>query len=270
MNGRESVASDRDQACVEDSAPVLLGDSAIVRELRREIARVAALHVTVLIEGAVGTGKTLVARAIHDASRCLSGQFVKAVCASLHPLTAPSTFFGHCRGAFDGAGEDRAGLFEAAHRGTLLLQGIGDMPLGVQGLLLRAVEERGVRPLGANDLKTVDVRLLATTDRDLTAEIAAGHFRADLFYRICPCRLQLPRLESRREDIPLLADAFRRRACQVYGRRVDSISPDAMRHLTTRSWPANIAELKVTIDAAVCRSSGTVLELKDFRDYIDE
>jgi DNA-binding NtrC family response regulator len=255
---------------VEDSAPVVLGDSAIVRELRREIARVAALNVTVLIEGAVGTGKTLVARAIHDASRWLSGQYVKAICASLDPLTAPSTFFGHRPGAFGGADDDRVGLFEAADRGTLLLQGIGDTPLEVQGLLLRAVEERGVRPLGARDLKTVDVRLLATTDRDLTAEIAAGHFRADLFYRICVCRLQLPRLESRREDIPLLADAFRRRACQVYGRRVDGISSDALRHLTTRSWPANIAELKVTIDAAVCRATGTTLELEDFRDHINE
>jgi two-component system response regulator GlrR len=270
MNGRQSGASRRHHACVEDSAPVLLGDSAIARELRREIARLAALNVTVLIEGAVGTGKTLAACAIHHASRGLSGQFVNAVCANLDPLTAPSTFFGHRRGAFDGADEDRAGLFETADRGTLLLQGVGDIPLELQGLLLRAIEERGVRPLGARDLKRVDVRLLATTDRDLTAEIAAGHFRADLFYRICVCRLQLPRLESRREDIPLLADAFRRRACQVYGRRVDGISADALRYLSTRSWPANIAELKVTIDAAVCRSTGTILELKDFRDHIDE
>lgn len=253
-----------------DIAPVLLGESATVRELRREIARVAAVNVTALIEGAVGTGKTLVARAIHDASRRLSGPFVKAVCASLDPLTAPSTFFGHRRGAFGGADDDRVGLFEAADRGTLLLQGIGDMPLDLQGLLLRVVEERGVRPLGEGALRTVDVRLLVTTDRDLTAEIAAGHFRADLFYRICVCRLQLPRLESRREDIPVLADAFRRQACQVDGRCVEGISPDALRHLTTRSWPANIAELKVTIEAAVWRSTGTVLELKDFRDHSNE
>lgn len=251
-------------------APVLLGDSASARALRREVARVAALNVTVLIEGPVGTGKTLTARAIHDASRGLSGRFVKVACANLDPLTAPSTIFGHRRGAFDGADDDRVGLFETADRGTLLLQAIGDMPLEVQGLLLRAVEERSVRPLGARDPRTVDVRLLATTDRDLTAEIAAGHFRADLFYRICVCRLQLARLESRREDIPLLAEAFRRHACQVYGRRVDGISSDALRHLSTRSWPANIAELKVAIEAAVCRSTGTMLELKDFRDHINE
>ena len=270
METNESPVAPCVQADVIASAPVLLGDSASARQLRREIARIAALNVTVLIEGAVGTGKTLVAHALHDASRRLSGPFVQVACANLDPLTAPSTLFGHRRGAFRGARDDRAGLFEAADHGTLLLQGIGDMPLEVQGLLLRAVEERSVRPLGATDLRTVDVRLVATTDRDLTAEIAAGHFRADLFYRLCVCRLQLPRLESRREDIPLLADAFRRHACQVYGRRVDGISPDARRHLTTRSWPANIAELKVTIDAAVRRSTGTILELRDFRDHIDE
>ncbi len=150
------------QAAVIASAPVLLGDSASARQLRREIARIAALNVTVLIEGAVGTGKTLVARALHHASRRLSGQFVQVVCANLDPLTAPSTFFGHRRGAFHGASDDRAGVFEAADRGTLLLQGLGDMPVEVQGLLLRAVEERAVRPLGATALRTVDVRLLAT------------------------------------------------------------------------------------------------------------
>jgi DNA-binding NtrC family response regulator len=249
-----------------DAASVLIGDSAIARGLRREIASVAARSVTVLIEGALGTGKTLVAKALHQASHRHDGPFVKAVCAKQDALTAPSTFFGHRRGAFGGADDDRVGLFEAADRGTLLLQGIGDLPLDVQALLLRAVEEGGVRPLGAKDLRPVDVRLIATTDRDLTAEIAAGHFRADLFYRIRVCRLQLARLESRREDIPLLADAFLRRACQAYGRRIDCISPDALRHLTTRSWPANIAELKVTIDAAVCRATGTTLELEDFRD----
>jgi two-component system, NtrC family, response regulator GlrR len=258
------------QTHLTDRVPVLLGDSAFARDLRREIQTVAAVNVTVLIEGAVGTGKTLVARAIHHASRRSSGPFVTAVCASVDPSTAPSTFFGHRRGAFRGADHDHAGLFEAADPGTLLLQSIGDMPLNVQGLLLRVVEERGVRPLGEGVLRTVDVRLLATTDRDLAPEIAAGQFRADLFYRICVCRLRLARLESRREDIPLLANAFRSHACEAYGRRVDRISPDALRHLTTRSWPGNIAELKAAVEAAVCRSTGTALELEDFRNHVNE
>jgi DNA-binding NtrC family response regulator len=259
---RRGQASTRDGA--GELTPALLGDSAVMRQLRHEIGRVAGLKVTVLIEGAIGTGKTLVARAIHEASRRQQGPFVALDCTNLDRLTAASAFFGHRRGAFAGAAADRIGLFEAAHRGTLLLDRIGEMPLDVQGQLLRVVEEGRIRRLGETDARPLDVRLLATTSRDLAADAQAGRFREDLLYRIRIARLHVPRLESRREDIPLLADTFRRLVCLERGRQVETISREAVDHLLARAWPGNIAELKSTIEAAVLRTAGTVLDAKDF------
>jgi DNA-binding NtrC family response regulator len=267
MDVNESSVAPGFQTHVTASAPVLLGDSAAVRDLRDQIARVAGLNLTVLIEGAVGTGKSAVTRAIHHASRRQGGPFVARACGDLDPETAASAFFGHRRGAFNGADDDRAGLFEAADGGTLLLDRVGDLPPRAQATLLRVVEERIVRRLGDTAPKTVDVRLLATTHRDLAIEVQAGRFREDLFYRLRVLRLLIPPLESRREDIPLLANAFRHQACLAHNRHVDRISDDAMQYLLTRSWPENIAELRITIETAVRRSTGAVLELTDLQEW---
>lgn len=244
----------------------LLGDSAAMRELRRRLVSIASLDVTVLIEGETGTGKRLAARAIHRASRRQCGPFVAADCASLDPRTAPSAFYGHCRGAFQGAADDRIGWFEAADRGTLLLARIGELPLMVQPLLLRVVEEPLIHRLGDEVSKSMDVRLVVTTNRNLGKEVQAGRFREDLFYRLGAVRVHMPSLESRRDDIPILADAFLREACLAHGRRVHTISREAMQHLVARFWPGNVAELRATIEAAVCRSTETALELKDIMD----
>lgn len=263
MDGNDTAASPELQTRLTGMEPALLGDSAAMRELRHEIARVANLDVTVLIVGATGTGKSLVARAIHQASRRQREPFVAADCANLDPRTAPSAFFGHRRGAFHGAADDRAGWFEAADRGSLLLARIAELPLVVQPLLLRAVEEPLIHRLGDAVSRTVDVRLLVTTDRDLETEVQTSRFREDLFYRLRVVRVQVPRLGSRRKDIPFLADAFRRQACLAHGRQVHAISGDAVQHLQSRSWPENVAELRATIEAAVRRSTGTVLEATD-------
>jgi two-component system response regulator HydG len=263
MDVNDTAASPELQTHLTGMEPALLGDSAAMRALRHEIARIASLDVTVLIEGAIGTGKSVVARAIHQASRRQRGPFVAVDCANLDPATAPSAFFGHHRGAFHGAADDRAGWFEAADRGSLLLARIGELPLVVQPLLLRVVEEPLIHRLGDTASRAVDVRLLVTTDRDLEAEVQASRFREDLFYRLRVVRVQVPRLGSRREDIPLLADAFRRQACFAHGRQVHAISGDAVQHLRSRSWPENVAELRATIEAAVRRSPGTVLEATD-------
>lgn len=241
----------------------LLGDSGPVRELRRDIAKVAPLDVTVLIEGAIGTGKRVIARAIHLASRRTRGPFVSHICTGADPLAAASAFFGHRRGAFSGATEDRVGAFDAADGGTLLLDQIGTMPLDGQGQLLRIVEERLIRRLGDTDARPIDVRLLATTDRDLATEVDAGRFRKDLLYRLRIATLRVPTLESRREDIPALACACLRQARVAHGVRVDEIEADAIEYLQTRSWPANIRELHGMIEAAALRASTPVLQLKD-------
>jgi DNA-binding NtrC family response regulator len=267
MDVNESSVAPCFQTHVTASAPVLLGDSAAVRDLRDQIARVAGLNVTVLIEGATGTGKSAVARAIHHASRRRSGPFVARACGDLDPETAASAFFGHCRGAFDGAEGDRAGLFEAADAGTLLLDRIDKLSARAQAILLRVVEEQVVRRLGDTAPKTVDVRLIATTDRDLAVEVQAGRFREDLFYRLRVLRLRIPRLESRREDIPFLANAFRHQACLAHRRQVDSISDHAMQYLLARAWPENIAELRVMIETGVRRSTGPMLELRDLQEW---
>jgi DNA-binding NtrC family response regulator len=249
----------------------LLGESAVMRQLRDQIARVARLEVPVLIEGEDGTGKKRVAQVIHDTSRRHDRPFVAVTCARLDPLVAASAFFGHRCGAFSGAATDRIGAFEAAHNGTLLLHHVDRVPLDVQGQLLRVVEDQLIRRLGETNGRALDVRVVSTTDRNLQASVRAGDFREDLFHRLRVVRLQLPPLESRREDIPLLANACLHEACRDFGRSIEAISRDAVWHLLARSWPSNVAQLRTTIEAAVLRSTGTVLEAEDLPpDYLPQ
>jgi DNA-binding NtrC family response regulator/PAS domain-containing protein len=244
-------------------AGTLLGESVAMRDLRHEIARIATLDATVMIEGETGTGKELVARAIHDASPRKHKPFVAINCAGLTESLLASQLFGHRRGAFTGAIGDQVGLFEAANGGTLLLDEIGDMPMSVQTHLLRVLEERQILRLGEAKPHPIDVRLLAATHRDLDKEVAAARFREDLLYRIRVVRLRLPALRLRTDDIPLLAGAFLRRAREQHGLQVEGISREAMQHLQAQRWPGNVRQLKGTMEGAAIRAAGPVIKLTD-------
>lgn len=241
----------------------LLGESIAMCDLRAEIGRIADVDATVLIEGETGTGKELVARAIHAASHRKHRPFVAINCAGLTESLLASQLFGHRRGAFTSAVSDHVGLFESANGGTLLLDEIGDMPIGVQTHLLRVLEQREILRLGESKPRPIDVRLLAATHRNLEAEVASGRFRDDLLYRIRVVRLRIPPLRLRQDDIPLLAGVFLHRARATHGLAVQSISREAMAHLQAHRWPGNVRQLKATIEGAAIRAGGPILKLTD-------
>lgn len=241
----------------------LVGRSARMRDVYRLIEELAPVDVTVLIEGQTGTGKELVARAIHAASHRAQGPFVAVNCAGLSDELLASQLFGHRRGAFTGAVRDHVGVFEAAHGGTIFLDEIGDVSPRVQSSLLRVLQEREITPLGAVASKRVDVRVLAATHRDLAAEVQEGRFRADLLYRIRVARVKLPPLAERRADIPLLAASFLSKARALTGKDVRGLSPDALRALISAPWPGNVRELLSAVEFAVIRARGAVVEAED-------
>ena len=204
--------------------------------------------------GETGTGKERVARALHDRSE---GPFVPVNCAALVEGLLESELFGHMRGAFPGAVRDRRGLFEAAERGTILLDEVGDMSAGMQHRLLRVLQEREITPVGSTRAVPIDVRVVAATNRDLRAEMEAGRFRDDLYYRLNVVRIELPPLRTRKEDIPLLADAFFR---QVDRRPHSGCSPLAMRLLQGYAWPGNVRELFAALESAHIQAEGRRIE----------
>lgn len=219
--------------------------------LLREAKLVAGTDASVLIHGKSGTGKELLARALHRASTRAGGPFIAVNCGAMPEQLLESELFGHVKGAFTGAARDHDGLFRAADGGTLLLDEIGDMPLSLQVKLLRAVQERRVRPVGAVQDLAVDVRLITATHRDLEAEVRAGRFREDLYYRVNVVTLGLPTLAERREDIPVLATRFLRSVASRYGRPVRGFSPDSMELLMAAPWPGNVRQLHNAIEKAV-------------------
>jgi DNA-binding NtrC family response regulator len=216
-----------------------------------------------LIEGETGTGKELVARAIHFSSQRKEKPFVAVNCAGLTESLLSSQLFGHKRGAFTGAIEDHRGLFEAANGGTLLLDEIGDIPMPVQNQLLRVLQEREIVRLGETLPRKVDVRIIAATHRNLSAEAAAGRFRSDLFYRIRVARITLPPLRRRREDIPLLAASFLGQFSAGSGKRVTEISQEALQALIDYDWPGNVRELKSAIEFTLIHCAGAVIQTED-------
>jgi len=241
----------------------LVGRSARMRDVYRLIRELAPVDVTVLIEGQTGTGKELVARAIHASSHRADGPFVAVNCAGLSDELLASQLFGHRRGAFTGAVRDHVGVFEAAHGGTIFLDEIGDISPRVQSSLLRVLQEHEITPLGATATKRVDVRVLAATHRDLAAEVDAGRFRADLLYRIRVARVTLPPLAERRADIPLLAETFLAKARALTGKDVRGFSPESLRALVAAPWPGNVRELMSAVEFAVIRARGAVIEPED-------
>jgi DNA-binding NtrC family response regulator len=229
-----------------------------------EVARrVVESDSSLLLLGETGVGKERLARAIHSEGPRRSGPFLAVSCAALPETLLESELFGHEEGAFTGATRSRRGLFELAHRGTIFLDEVGEMPLVLQAKLLRVLQEREILPVGGEEPVRVDVRVMAATNRDLAAEVAAGRFRADLFYRLCVVSLTLPPLRERREDIPALVESYVQHFRAKLGRGASSVSPAALDALGRYEWPGNVRELINVIERAVLLGSGAVLEPTD-------
>jgi two-component system response regulator GlrR len=211
----------------------------------------AASDASILIRGESGTGKEVLARAIHQASPRHDRPFVAINCGAMPEALLESELFGHAKGAFTGATRDHKGLFQAANGGTLLLDEIGDMPLALQVKLLRVLQERSMRPVGATASIPVDVRIIAATHRDLAEEMKAGRFREDLYYRINVVGLEIPPLAARREDIPLLAGHFLTTICAKYNKSVNGFVPEALELLISAPWPGNVRQLQNIVEQTV-------------------
>ena len=235
--------------------------SSRMAELMAEARMVAASDASVLVRGESGTGKEVLARAIHLASPRAQGPFIAINCGAIPEQLLESELFGHVKGAFTGAGNARPGLFQAANNGTLFLDEIGDMPLALQVKLLRVLQERMVRPLGATRAEPVDVRLISATHRDLDAAMAQGQFREDLYYRLDVVSLTLPRLEERREDIPLLAAYFVHQVAGKYGKPISGFAPDALEALATAAWPGNVRQLYNVVEQSCALTSTPLIPL---------
>ncbi len=239
----------------------MVGQSLAFQALLERIRIVAPTDATVLIEGETGTGKELVARAIHEASRRRSRSFVKVNCAAIPATLLESELFGHEKGAFTGALAQKIGRFEVADGGTLFLDEVGEIPLDLQPKLLRAIQEQEFERLGSNRTIRVNVRLIAATNRNLKAMMEEGKFRSDLYYRLNVFPIQVPPLRDRKEDIPLLVSYFTQKYAQRIGRQIDSIPSAAMQALMRYDWPGNIRELQNVIERSVILSPGRVLQL---------
>jgi len=244
---------------VEDMAAgrdTMIGDSPSLRQVRSQIGQVGGTDSTVLILGETGTGKELVARAIHAASRRAQGPLIKLNCAALPRELVESELFGHEKGAFTGAVQQRRGRFELADGGTLFLDEVGELPLEAQAKLLRVLQDGEFERLGAAQALRTDVRLIAATNRDLRAEVEAGRFRADLYYRLNVFPISLPALRERREDIPALVRHFASRMARKLGRSPDAISPAFVAWARGYDWPGNIRELENLVERALIMGDG--------------
>ena len=246
----------------------VLGKSAAMRKVLELATRVAAAKTTVLITGESGTGKERLARAIHERSERAAGPFLVVNCGALPEALMESELFGHEKGAFTGAATKTPGLFREAEGGTVLLDEVGELPLSLQVKLLRVLQEKSVRPVGAAQEVAVDVRVLAATNRDVEADVASGKFRQDLYYRLNVIRLTLPPLRERPEDVPLLAERFIARFGAEMGKDVMGLTPDALRALTVYGFPGNVRELENVIERAVALSGSRVIGLGDLPESI--
>jgi len=247
----------------------LVGRSPAMKRVFDLIERLADTDITVLITGESGTGKELVARAIHDKGERAKAPFVTINCAAVPAQLLESELFGHTRGSFTGADRDKDGLFVAAEGGTLLLDEIGEMPMEMQPKLLRVLEDRKVRPVGATKETPVDVRVLAATNRDLQRAAAEGRFREDLFYRLNVIQIDLPPLRQRADDILLLAEYFLERiTADDPARTITGFSTEARQQLERYRWPGNVRELENAVRRAATLETGTVIELDNLPDAV--
>ena len=246
----------------------LVGDSPAMRRVHELISRVGASEASVLIQGETGTGKELVARAVHDASTRRDGPFVALNCAAVPPTLLESELFGHARGAFTDAKNARQGLFVEASGGTLFLDEIGEMPLEMQAKLLRALQERKVRPVGANTEVSFDARIVTATHRDLEADVQKERFRQDLYYRINVVRIDVPALRERSSDVLKLAAHFLKTACERSAKGPLELSPQVADRLMAYDWPGNVRELENCIERAVALARFDHLTVEDLPEKI--
>ncbi len=239
----------------------LLGASRAMVAMREKIEMIADSRGTVLLQGESGTGKEVAARAIHNAGNRAGGPFIRLNCAAIPEALLEGELFGHERGAFTGAVQARPGKFELADGGTLLLDEISEMPLSMQAKLLRVIQEREIMRLGARTTLKCDVRVVATTNRELKAEVRNGNFREDLFFRLNVIPLRLAPLRERKDDIPVLVNHFVQVLCAENGKPVATVTEAAVRYLCDHAWPGNVRQLQNVIERAVILSSGDVLDV---------
>jgi two-component system response regulator HydG len=241
----------------------VIGKSPPMREVCGLLERAAGLDTTVLLTGETGTGKELAARAVHYHSTRKHNRFVPVNCGALPAELGDNELFGYAKGAFNGAAASKPGLFEEANRGTLFLDEVGELPLPVQVKLNRALQDKEIRRVGENSPFSVDVRIIAATHRELKAEVQAGRFREDLFYRLHVFPIRVPALRERREDIPALAAHFLAKHARASKRDITGIGNAAMRALTAYNWPGNVRELENAIERAVAIATGRELDIRD-------
>jgi two-component system response regulator PilR (NtrC family) len=246
----------------------IIGQSPNMRSIFELIQTIAPQTSRILITGESGTGKELVARAIHENSQRAQAPFITINCGAFPETLLESELFGYMKGSFTGANENRQGLFQAAHGGTLFMDEIGNMSLTMQVKLYRVLQEGKVRPIGSNEESDVDVRIIAATNKNFEKEIAEGRFREDLYYRLSVIPIQLPPLRDRREDIPLLARHFLETFRKVMEKPVESISPEAMSRLELYDWPGNVRELENTMERAVALETTGEVTLRVLPDRI--
>jgi len=240
----------------------LIGVSERMQRVYKMVQKVSLHEYPVLILGESGTGKELVAKSVHFSGPRKDRPFVPVDCSSLVPTLIESELFGYVKGAFTGALHGKQGLLEAANGGTLFLDEIGDMPVDLQAKLLRALQEREVKPVGATERRRIDVRIIAATNRDLDSAIKAGAFRQDLYFRLNVVQVKLPPLRERKSDIPLLVMSFLEKF-SVSQQTSRNISEDAMRQLLAYDWPGNVRELENAIERAVALGSGPIVHVAD-------
>ncbi|HEY7774270.1 MAG TPA: sigma-54 dependent transcriptional regulator [Marinagarivorans sp.] len=259
---REKAAATQKALVGENQTQIegMIGTSPVMKELYAKIHKVAPTGATVLINGETGTGKELVAKALHTESPRKSASIISVNCAAIPDTLIEAELFGHEKGAFTGAASTREGLVAAADGGTLFLDEIGELPLEAQARLLRVLQEGEVRPLGSVESHKVDVRLVAATHRDLGKLAKEGKFREDLYFRINVVQLKLPPLRDRGKDILSLAETFVRRYCQQVGKPVLTLTPEAVQVVTTHHWPGNIRELENAIQRAVILCDGDQID----------
>ena len=238
----------------------MLGTTEVMHQVFATSRKVACCDVSVLITGETGTGKELLARAVHRLSPRASGSFVAFSCANLPETLVDDELFGHEKGAFTGAIAARRGRFEAAHGGTLLLDEVGDLPLGLQSKLLRVLQERSFERLGSNTPVTADVRVVCATHRDLESMVAAGTFRKDLYYRLNVVQIHIPALRERRDEIPVLAQHFLQQFASQFGKQAKHFSPLAIHAMEEYNWPGNVRELENAVQRAVVMAEGQTVE----------
>ncbi len=241
----------------------IIGESTLLKAVLEEVRLVAPTDSTVLILGETGTGKELIARAIHAKSKRSTRPFIRVNCAAIPPSLIASELFGHEKGAFTGAVQRRLGRFEAANHGTIFLDEIGELPMETQIALLRVIQEREFERVGSSHPISVDVRIIAATNRDLDAAVTAGAFRQDMFYRLNVFPIQMPSLRERMEDIPLLVDYLIGGYAKKAGKTISSIKEGTMAMLQAYEWPGNIRELQNVIERAVILCTGETLSVSE-------